>query len=599
MDPLPELTPCFVHPNIYKLEIDSASLNELLQLFCLDILRGCTFSNVETFLVEYVTSIIEPVGWKAVWRSTKESSAFKFECDFIVEVINVSLEKLEADVYVRSVIIENSDLSILETLKTKINPENLLTVPLIELFTISENDEEELYAKTATCIEHVRLFMTQLARPWDGDDDDISYTEKILKPRLQLFFDMKNNILPKPVITKIQLILKEGWKIYKDLDALYTEMNISDSEAEINDDDLMHSMSLRTRLGELQAKLEMLENPIIRSLVMKKYVPRKSFKSQMSSKAGPVTFIIAKEFTFEVIKNLDLGPTTVLEFEHNPESAFKCCSSGDRILIFPGVYQCDNLGWLEGDVSIYGVGACTDIVLEATGNSDVFLNSCAQNLRVENLTIKAKSGLLCALLVHHGTLSLKDCIIECNKSDIGILLLGGSSATVENSIVCNAAKDGIQLRSLSTLCLKSSKILQCERHGLQIDVEDGNSSSNFTDVEVFDSQITENRGHGLFLNNAPISEICLQRPDGDFSVLKLFPWLKHKIENSVTEGNLQAGIGVSSACKSHNSVTRLTSRLYPSIPKDEEHNCSVLSDILNEVSMVDLNTAKYYDSVFD
>ena len=32
----------------------------------------------------------------------------------------------------------------------------------------------------------LRFFMTHLARPWDGEDDDVVYSEKIMKPRLQL-----------------------------------------------------------------------------------------------------------------------------------------------------------------------------------------------------------------------------------------------------------------------------------------------------------------------------------------------------------------------------------------------------------------------------
>lgn len=41
-------------------------------------------------------------------------------------------------------------------------------------------------------------------------------------------------------------------------------MNVSDSETEINEDDVIQSMSLRTKLNELKAKMEILENPVIR-----------------------------------------------------------------------------------------------------------------------------------------------------------------------------------------------------------------------------------------------------------------------------------------------------------------------------------------------
>lgn len=58
-------------------------------------------------------------------------------------------------------------------------------------------------------------------------------------------------------------------------------------------------------------------------------------------------------FTFP-LQNLPVNSSDLLEFEHNAEAAFKLCSSGDKILIFPGVYQCDTLGWLDGEVSVEG-----------------------------------------------------------------------------------------------------------------------------------------------------------------------------------------------------------------------------------------------------
>lgn len=88
VEPSQELTTCCTYPVTYNLEFDASSLNEILHLFTSEILQGCSFADVESCLVEYVTSIIEPIGWKAVWRSTKRSSPFCLQQDFIVEVCN-------------------------------------------------------------------------------------------------------------------------------------------------------------------------------------------------------------------------------------------------------------------------------------------------------------------------------------------------------------------------------------------------------------------------------------------------------------------------------------------------------------------------------
>lgn len=66
------------------------------------------------------------------------------------------------------------------------------------------------------------------------------------------------------MISKIKCILKQGWSVLSELNQLYTDMNASDSETEINEDDVIQSMSLRAKLNELKAKMEILENPVIR-----------------------------------------------------------------------------------------------------------------------------------------------------------------------------------------------------------------------------------------------------------------------------------------------------------------------------------------------
>lgn len=589
LEPPQELTACFSYPDTYKLEIESSSLDKTLQMFSTEILEGSSFSEAESTLVEYVTSIIEPVGWRAVWRSAYDFSVSNLEYDFIVEVVNVSLEKLEADVFIKSVILDNSSECFLSDLKRKIVVDDVVTVPLIELYTISEGDDDESFCKTAATIENVRFFMTHLSRPWDGEDDDIIYSEKILRPRLQLYYDMKNNLLPKAMITKIKSILKQGWKVLKELNALYMDMNVSDSEAEINEDDLLQSMTLRTKLHELRAKMEILENPVIRSFMLKKYVPMKSAKNR--PKSSPVIFIVAKQFTHEIISTLPIEPSSILEFEHNAEAAFKCSSSGDKIFIFPGVYQCDTLGWLEGEIKVEGVGSSADIILEATGNSEVFLNSCS-NVWLKNLCLKAKSGLLSVLLVHHGEIQLNNCIIDANEAEIGILLLGGSEAYLENCTICHSNEDGIQMRSLSTLNFVSSKIYDCKRHGVQVDSEVENHNNVCTEITILNSIISNNGGHALFLNNVPIADLSLKKPSGDFTLLKRFPWLKFNIEDSDLDDNKQACIGFSSFCKILSEGADCMSRVPPTCPNPDDLNCSALSDLLNEISFTDLTPTK-------
>lgn len=66
------------------------------------------------------------------------------------------------------------------------------------------------------------------------------------------------------MISKIKSLLREGARVQKELNRWYIDHNVSDSEAEINEEDLMLSMTLKRKLEKLQAKMEMLENPVIR-----------------------------------------------------------------------------------------------------------------------------------------------------------------------------------------------------------------------------------------------------------------------------------------------------------------------------------------------
>lgn len=94
MEPPQDLTACYYYPDIYTVEFESSKFNEILQFFSSDFLQGCSVSDVESTLVDYVTSIIEPVGWKAVWKPTKDFSVLKLEHDFIVEVLFIKFHNI-------------------------------------------------------------------------------------------------------------------------------------------------------------------------------------------------------------------------------------------------------------------------------------------------------------------------------------------------------------------------------------------------------------------------------------------------------------------------------------------------------------------------
>nr|XP_042911759.1 uncharacterized protein LOC122272309 [Parasteatoda tepidariorum] len=83
-------------------------------------------------------------------------------------------------------------------------------------------------------------------------------------------------------------------------------------------------------------------------------------------------------------------------------------------------------------------------------------------------------------------------------------------------------KDGIQMKSLSSLHLQSSNIEHNERYGLHLDAEGEYSTESCTELLISDSHITQNGSYGMFLNYFPMTDISLQRPSGDFTILNFF-----------------------------------------------------------------------------
>lgn len=79
---------------------------------------------------------------------------------------------------------------------------------------------------------------------------------------------------------------------------------------------------------------------------------------------------------------------------------------------------------------ILGKGAAPEeVVIEAKGNSDIFLNSNADHVQLRNFTIEAEDGQHCAVMVHRGQAILKNCIVK--NGDVGICVNSTSNIEVD------------------------------------------------------------------------------------------------------------------------------------------------------------------------
>ena len=146
-------------------------------------------------------------------------------------------------------------------------------VPLIELFVISDDDEDKLFYKTAFIIEVIRFFYLNLWRPWDDVDDqyhdEIFLTHRFI-PRLNLVFDIKNNVIDKNIISRFESIISEAQSIKKSMDKLNLickkEQELQQDEDYFNDINSVEYWRLTIKLEKYQRAMRFIENPELRNL---------------------------------------------------------------------------------------------------------------------------------------------------------------------------------------------------------------------------------------------------------------------------------------------------------------------------------------------
>lgn len=298
------------YPSVYRMPMTK---HHELQSLYEDILAGATVDQVHTKLVDYVTEVVEPIGWSAVWRATEKSSGLDFQCDFEVDVIDVSHNALDAVVIVRQVL-SVADLSIAQQTQVTglMKVGKVMNVPLIELYVVSEKDENEDFKRTAVVIEHARFFYRHLWRAWDGYTGTNAPTNELfvdsrLQPRLNLYFDIQNKLLPEATVNKIKKLLAESWQVRQQLDELAAAMDkVADVDPASDDKyldeaDVYEGMRLRVRLEDIEREIKMLEDPYMRVVA-----------NSMASAAGgddvtdkpqvPVCHVLAREYTVKELQ---------------------------------------------------------------------------------------------------------------------------------------------------------------------------------------------------------------------------------------------------------------------------------------------------------
>lgn len=78
------------------------------------------------------------------------------------------------------------------------------------------------------------------------------------------YFHIIENVIPSSIAEQMHFILNEAWDNYYKLQQLEKDMQISDSENELSEQDVCRCMELRWKQEELKRELHVLENPTLR-----------------------------------------------------------------------------------------------------------------------------------------------------------------------------------------------------------------------------------------------------------------------------------------------------------------------------------------------
>jgi len=431
-------------PSVYKIELNQ---KEDLKTLWLDILEDATVDNVHQKVGDYVTSVIEPVDWCGVWRTRVPIKDTFLDCDFQVEVVDVTQKTTDALVIVHKLLfppVEELTTNQFDAVDDFMTKDKVRTVSLADIWVISAGDEDERFLETAVVVEHARFFYRYLWRPWDdigtNSGSHEAFTTTRLETRINFYFDILEKKIPQSTISKVNQLLDDARTLRQKFDDIQDTLSRSQESVESGDEDfvdetdIMEAMKIQVRLEDIQRQVEIIEDPFRRMFIPRNLSDDDDATDSGISSSAKKIHIVAKEVTlrsFDIFRSklVETGnQETPLLFHRCFGSALRACHSGDSIYITPGEYLCNSVPWIDFDVDIIGLGTYSKIIITASESiGDVFLNCAADNIRFTNLTLRTKSEMQSVITVHSGKTEVISCIVDsvkCSKSTIVALTRG-------------------------------------------------------------------------------------------------------------------------------------------------------------------------------
>lgn len=399
-------------------------------------------------------------------------------------------------------------------------------VPIEDLYPTIAQENCVLNADlTADYLDRYRFFCNFIIMPWEqnnDDDSENSFQYKSLIPRMKLFYDLKNKIIPKGLSSYIRNMLAEAKHIQARRENLESSI-----EEQQSDDDLDISkgepketarqlLELHLRINKIKQEMEVLVNPELR--VIYEEMLFKHLKSDAERKIFAITSISTIDEQLQSIEKLKqkISDNAKIHWSSSLCDAISSTSATSEIYLPQGQHSLNFLEYLSGNLLLAGIntigmdsikeGGFNQYAMVKADKSELVLFAMCGDMRLENLILNCEN-VKTGIIVRGGKVTIKNCLfIGDGKSSEGISVSGTSEVLIENSIISSFAsaisiagsakftlrntqikssKIGINMIEESMIFLEGSSIEDCQEYGIlkTSTMKDGEGKAKSVDPE--------------------------------------------------------------------------------------------------------------------
>ncbi|CAG9559243.1 unnamed protein product [Danaus chrysippus] len=427
---------------------DNDILQELMRVFSTG---RCTAREQWSMQAEL---IVEPLGWDALWKLSKDfckKFEVRYPCVAYITVTLVNFEDISANVDVLSVQHEAVTL-----------PESIVNVPLIELWpTIKQREQCVNAASTAEFIDIMRFFYDNIWMPWDDQDDKILLPNTI-EDRMNLWMELHNGTIPNYIARSITLLRTSAINAHQKLQ----ELDSSLCEGDFADDDdsllppnyISLCAELNARLDGLISKWTLYENPLIREQYL-----AKTMKKCQRNKSKKNVVALWQGGDIAEFKNITRFLETRLTNDHTLTITM---SAEEALSLEPNEVVVCSKQYEIPEVSLSQITLCSidGAMLKASD-----MRSCLLMLNdechIQDMTLHC-SSVNTVIVMLSGTLHVKNCMLLDDSSNFqsdfaqGIVAMSGAKVILEDCTFENFYS-GIVIHKGAQMELRNCLIEKC------------------------------------------------------------------------------------------------------------------------------------------